>query len=68
MTRLKLALAALLCALVLFVILQNTEAVETKILMSTLTMPRAFLVGVVFGAGILFGLLLAAAFGSKSRS
>ena len=53
----KLIVAAVLAVLVLIVVLQNTEAVETRILFVTLTMPRAAL---LFGAlivGFVLGLL-----------
>jgi len=47
----------LVAVLVIIVVLQNTQSVETRILLVTLSMPRAvllcvtLLVGVVLGAG-----------------
>lgn len=57
MTKLKIIVITVVALLVLIVVLQNTESVDTKILFLTLTMPRAallfgtFLVG--FGLGVL---------------
>ena len=47
--RLKIIGAAILALLVLAVVLQNTEAVETKLLFVSVTMPRAAL---LFGTSI----------------
>ena len=47
MQKLKIAAIALMALLVLVVVLQNTESVETKILFFSVTMPRAAL---LFGA------------------
>ena len=56
---------ALLAILVLIIVLQNTENVETKILFMTLTMPRAAL---LFGTGVIgfvIGLLSATRIGRR---
>ena len=45
--------------LVLIVILQNKQSVETKLLWITITMPRALLLIICFLAGVLTGLVTA---------
>lgn len=60
MGRAKLVAALVLIVVVLIVVFQNTQPVETKILFVTLTMPRAALLAITMligiGAGILFSL------------
>ena len=56
--KMRLALVAALIGLAAIVVLQNTETVETKLLFATLSMPRALLLAVTLGLGILIGLLL----------
>ena len=65
MTRIKLGIALLLCLGMLVVIFQNTEAVETKLLFMSVTMPRALLISVAFLVGAMSGLLLATRVGGK---
>ena len=67
MARAKLYLAVGLCAAMLIVIVQNTEAVETRLIFTSVTMPRALLVGFSFLAGTLCGLLLATRTTAKRR-
>lgn len=50
MARAKLIISAILALLLLIVVLQNTQAVETKILFTSFTMPRAVL---LFGTAII---------------
>jgi putative membrane protein len=57
MTRSKMIVVGVLALLVLIVILQNTAAVETKILFVTLTMPRAVLLIGTTLVGFVVGLL-----------
>lgn len=62
-------LAAVLAILVLVVVLQNTESVETKLLFATVEMPRALLLLVTMLVGVVLGLvagLRMAGRGSKS--
>lgn len=63
MTKLKLIIALVLTALMIVIIVQNAESVETHILFLTITMPRAALLvfaGLLgFSLGILVSLLLA---------
>jgi uncharacterized integral membrane protein len=50
---------SVLAVLVAVVVLQNTEAVETKILFMTVTMPRAVLLFVTAALGFAAGVLTA---------
>lgn len=49
----------------LIVIVQNTETVDTRILFATISMPRAALLGITLLIGIILGILFAT-FGAKS--
>ena len=55
--RIKIIGAAVAALLVLIIVLQNTEAVETKLLFITLTMPRAALLFGTLIVGFALGLL-----------
>lgn len=55
MKKFKMISLAVVSVLVLIVVLQNTDSVETKILFVTLTMPRAFLLLVTFLIGFVVG-------------
>lgn len=59
-TQIKLAVAALLTVLLVIVILQNTEQVETQVLFLTIPLPRALLLAVMLLLGFITGLLFAA--------
>ncbi|MBC8329648.1 MAG: DUF1049 domain-containing protein [Planctomycetes bacterium] len=59
MKKLKLITAAVLAVLVVILVMQNTTAVDTKILFITVTMPRALLLLLTWLIGIAVGLLLA---------
>jgi len=48
----------LLVVLAIIVIFQNTQAVETKLLFVTVTMPRALLLMVTFLVGLAVGFIL----------
>ena len=52
MVKAKLIAALVIVSLVLIVVLQNTQPVETKILFVTLTMPRAALLAITMLIGI----------------
>ncbi|MBU0678328.1 MAG: DUF1049 domain-containing protein [Verrucomicrobia bacterium] len=58
----KLVVILVLILFLTIVVLQNTAAVETKILFATVTMPRAFLLFLAallgFGLGLLTSLLI----------
>ena len=57
MKRTKLIFATVITLVAIITILQNTEAVETKLLFVTVTMPRALLLIVTLMTGFILGLL-----------
>ena len=59
MSRWKLAAVAIVAVLGIIVVLQNTQAVETKLLFVTVTMPRAVLLFVTLVIGFVIGVLAA---------
>ncbi|MHC4706410.1 MAG: LapA family protein [Planctomycetota bacterium] len=59
MNKFKLIVAGVILLLVVIVLLQNTEAVETKLLFLTITMPRVLLLLVTFILGFVGGLIAA---------
>ena len=59
MNKLKIIVIAVIALLTLIVVLQNTEAVETKILFLSVTMPRAALLFGTLLLGFLLGVLAA---------
>ena len=59
MSRWKLAAVAIVAILAIIVVLQNTQAVETKLLFVTVTMPRAVLLFVTLVIGFVIGVLAA---------
>lgn len=58
---------AAILILVIVVVLQNTEAVETRLLFATITMPRALLLALTLLSGIVIGLILGARLAGGSR-
>ena len=58
MGKIRNIIIVLLVVLAIIVILQNTQAVETKILFVTVTMPRALLLMVTFLVGLAVGFIL----------
>ena len=67
MDKMKPVLALILIAAVLIVVFQNTEAVSTKILFMTVTMPRAALIAVTLLVGILVGILFTLGLSKRRR-
>lgn len=67
MKKLKLITALVAVLLVLIVILQNTQPVETSFLFYKVTMPNAALIGLVLLAGMAAGILLALALSGKKE-
>ena len=65
MTRAKLVIALMLIVAALIIVMQNTEAVETRILFLTLTMPRAALLAITLLIGIGIGMLVALGLSGK---
>lgn len=58
MTKLKVAIVAGIVILLLVLIFQNMEAVHTRLLFATVSMPHALLILIVFGLGFLAGLMM----------
>jgi len=57
MKKIRPIVAAVLAVLVLVVVLQNTESVETQLLFATVEMPRALLLLVTMLVGVVLGLV-----------
>jgi len=57
MKKLKTVVISAVVLLVVIVVLQNTEPVDTRVLFATLSMPRAVLLFVTFATGFVIGLL-----------
>ena len=66
--KIRISVTVVLCLLTLVVIFQNTEVVETKILLARISMPRALLLAVTFLAGMASGLILANHFTRKRKT
>lgn len=58
MVKMKIYIALALVLLALIVVFQNTEAVNTRFLFITFTMPRAALLAITFVVGTAAGILL----------
>ena len=65
MVKFKVSLAVVLILLVLIVVFQNREPVETKFLFASITMPRAALLTVTMLIGIAVGMLLSLGLAKK---
>lgn len=59
MQRIKLITVALLTLMLLVVVFQNTEPVDTRLLFATVTMPRAALLAITGAIGFAIGILTA---------
>jgi uncharacterized integral membrane protein len=59
MKKAKIVVIILICILALIVSLQNTKAVETKLLFMTISMPRVLLLMLTFIMGFIAGLITA---------
>ena len=59
--KIKLYTGLALLAIVLIVVFQNTQTVETKFLFMTMTMPRAALLGMTMLIGVFIGILISLA-------
>ena len=57
-----------LAIIVVIVVRQNTEEVETRFLLATVTMPRAVLLGTTTASGFLLGVLVSMKVHSRRRS
>jgi uncharacterized integral membrane protein len=60
MQKMRIITMIVVCLLIMIVILQNTQAVETKLLFAHITMPRALLLIITFLSGLVTGLIIAA--------
>ncbi|MCA8922802.1 MAG: DUF1049 domain-containing protein, partial [Planctomycetes bacterium] len=58
--KLKLGLAGVLAVLMIVLVLQNTEVVQTRLLFMTVEMPRAALLLVTLLVGVVIGMIVAA--------
>jgi len=56
-----------LAALSLIIVLQNTQAVETRLLLVTITMPRAILLFVTLVIGFVLGMVAAGWLGHRRK-
>lgn len=65
--RLKLFSILTLTILLLIVIVQNTDVVETRLLFVTVAMPRAALLGLSVLVGFLLGVLTSVVLGRPSK-
>ena len=57
MRRLKLVIASVLGFLLLVIVLQNTDTVETRILSATVELPRAIMLLVAVAFGFVLGMM-----------
>lgn len=67
MKNLKMIVIVVVSLLVLIVVLQNTQSVETKLLFVTITMPRAFLLFLTFLFGFVVGSVSTVTFSRKGK-
>ena len=67
MKNLKMITVIVISILALIVVLQNTQSVETKILFATITIPRAFLLFLVFLFGLIAGGILTVTVSHKKK-
>ena len=67
MRKFKMTVIIVVSLLVLIIVLQNTQSVETKLLFVTITMPRAFLLFLTFLFGFIVGTILIVSISGKSQ-
>jgi len=68
MTRTKLIVILVLAIFCIVVVLQNTQAVETRILFVTITMPRAILLFLASLVGFVAGIILALGLSRRKKT
>jgi uncharacterized integral membrane protein len=68
MDKAKLIIAAVVAAILIILILQNSEDVEIRILFATVIMPRAVLIVITALFGFVIGVLMAMVYSRKDRS
>ena len=66
MNKVRLIAAAVVALLLIILILQNTEPVETRLLFATVSMPRALLITITALSGFMIGVLAALIFSRKN--
>jgi len=66
MRRAKLITAVVIAVLVVVLLLQNTQAVETRLIFMSVTMPRAMLLLVTFLLGFVSGAVVSKGFRKKA--
>jgi uncharacterized integral membrane protein len=66
MNKVKIIVAAAMAVLLVVIILQNTQQVETRLLFATISMPRAVLLLATLVVGFVIGLLTAGRLSRKS--
>ncbi len=64
--KIKLYTGLVLLAAVIILVFQNTQAVETKFLFMTMTMPRAALLAITMLIGIFIGILITLSISGKT--
>ena len=67
MQKVKVLLLAVVALLIIVVVLQNTQAVETRILFITVTMPRVVLLLVTLLVGFVLGLVTPFSLAGRKR-
>ncbi len=68
MRDLKLIIASIVAILVVILVVQNTEPVETHLLFATVAMPHAVLIFISAAAGFALGVLLTMSMKSKRKN
>lgn len=68
MDKAKLIVAAVVAAILIILILQNSEDVEIRILFAAIIMPRAVLIVITALFGFVIGVLMAMVYSRKDRS
>ena len=68
MNKFKILIACVLAIFILIVVLQNTESVETRVLFTSITMPRAALLFGTLVIGFALGVLTAGRIVSKAKT
>ena len=68
MGKTKLIVALVLAVLTVIVVLQNTEAVQTKLLFVTVTMPRVLLLFLMLVIGFILGIVASLGWSKKKQA
>lgn len=65
MDKAKLIIAAIVAAILIILILQNSDDVEIRVLFATIIMPRAVLIVITALSGFVIGVLMAMVYSRK---